>query len=252
MTWFKRSFTSLILSSTVYTVCSHTLSHLIFPTPSWRKKKGQIQSFPVWQNDRTKLRMVKEFAFSCKASIRAEIWTQVLVQHYSVNYTSLSKWKLPVLHSRRPALSDWEYLDQGRLGKETKTRIHSLALIQKHSKCWVSSKSALEKQIHREQSEKMPKSFRLTLRRTLAFMETLAEGVFRTESDFRKVPLTRAPCKQSKILRSCCWAHYQFNFIKDLKAAAIKDTKPTEYNIFLPTWYACFLEFLLSSQDALS
>lgn len=37
------------------------------------KKKKQLQSFPILQISKMKFRKVQEFAFSCKASIRAEM-----------------------------------------------------------------------------------------------------------------------------------------------------------------------------------
>lgn len=44
-----------------------------------------------------------------------------------------------------------------------------------------------------EHIEKMSKSFRLALSRTSASLETLGVGLFRTESDLRKLPLSRGP-----------------------------------------------------------
>lgn len=42
-----------------------------------------------------------------------------------------------------------------------------------------------------EYIKKMSKSFTLTLRRPSAPLETLGEGLLRTESELRKLPLTR-------------------------------------------------------------
>lgn len=133
--------------------------------------------------------------------------------------------------------------DKGKTGKETERRLDSLGLIQRHSKHWISSIFAPEKQVNMEHTEKMFKSFRLSLKSTLASLETLGVGLFRTESHLRKLPLARAPHKQSARFRPWRWAHSQLNFIKDLKEAAIKDPKPTKYSILLPTWWAGVFSF---------
>lgn len=120
MTWFKTSsnrkyfcYTKLHGFQSMFTYSiSFDLPNTIV------KEKKQLQSFPILQISKMKFRKVQEFAFSCKASIRAEIWTQVLFQHLFFQLcNSLPQWKWPVLHSKWSAFLDSEYLDQGKLGK---------------------------------------------------------------------------------------------------------------------------------------
>lgn len=76
MTWFKRSSNSKSNTSVIKLHSLHSLFiyNISFVLPNIIVKgKKQIQSLPILQISKMKLRMVKEFAFSCKASIRADI-----------------------------------------------------------------------------------------------------------------------------------------------------------------------------------